>query len=88
VLDHFGAGRSRAILNCQAQSTFVPSKVVLRLTRADITLIDRQSRKLIWRASKLTSFDTARLAAQPRKLHSYAPARRDLCSDTSISFLV
>jgi hypothetical protein len=51
-----------AILTCQTQSTFLPSKVVLRLTTADITLIDRQSRKLIWRTSKSTSFDIAKLA--------------------------
>ena len=51
-----------AILSCETQNTIVPAKVVLRLTIADISLVDRHSRKLIWRTNKSTTLGTARLA--------------------------
>lgn len=51
-----------AILNCETQSTIIPAKVILRLTIADITLLDRHSRKVIWRTRKSTPFGVARLA--------------------------
>ena len=51
-----------AILTCETQNTIVPAKVVLRLTIADIALIDHHSRKLIWRTNKSTALGAAKLA--------------------------
>jgi hypothetical protein len=51
-----------AILSCETQNTIVPAKAVLRLTVADITLVDRHSRKLVWKTNKSTTLGTARLA--------------------------
>jgi hypothetical protein len=50
-----------AIVNCQTESTIVPAKVIVRMTTAEVILVDRRSRKAIWRTTKAT-FDTTRLA--------------------------
>ncbi len=46
-----------AILTCQTESTIVPAKVVVRLTSAEVTLVDRRSQKPIWRTKKFAAFD-------------------------------
>ncbi|MBZ5722369.1 MAG: hypothetical protein LAO03_18515 [Acidobacteriia bacterium] len=53
-----------AILTCQTESRIVPAKVVVRLTTAEATLVDRRSRKPIWRTTKSTALDTTRLAEE------------------------
>ncbi len=51
-----------AILTCQTQSTIVPAKVAVRLTIAEVSLVDPRSQKAIWRTTKSSSLDTSRLA--------------------------
>jgi hypothetical protein len=51
-----------AILACQTESKIVPAKVVVRLTIAEVTLLDRRSQKPIWRTTKSSPFDMNRLA--------------------------
>lgn len=51
-----------AILACQTESKIVPAKVVVRLTIAEVTLLDRRSQKPIWRTTKSSPFDLNRLA--------------------------
>lgn len=51
-----------AILTCQTESTTVPAKVSIRLTIAEVALVDRRSQKPIWRTTKSVTFDTTRLA--------------------------
>jgi len=51
-----------AILTCQTESKIVPAKVLVRLTIAEVALVDRHSQKLIWRTTKSSPFDTNRLA--------------------------
>jgi hypothetical protein len=51
-----------AILTCQTESTTVPAKVVVRVTTAQVTLVDRRSQKPIWKTTKSAAFDTTRLA--------------------------
>lgn len=51
-----------AILTCQTESTIVPAKVVVRLTIADVTLVDRHSQKTIWKTRKSGAFDRTILA--------------------------
>jgi len=46
-----------AILTCQTESTIVPAKVVVRLTSAEVTLVDRRSQRIIWRTKKSAAFD-------------------------------
>jgi len=51
-----------AILTCRTESTIVPAKVVVRLTIAEVTLVDRRSQKPIWRTKKSGAFDRAVVA--------------------------
>ncbi len=51
-----------AILTCQTESRIVPAKVVVRLTMAEVTLVDRRTQKPIWRTTKSSPFDANRLA--------------------------
>ncbi len=51
-----------AILTCQTESKIVPAKVVVRLTMAEATLVDRRTQKPIWRTTKSSPFDMNRLA--------------------------
>ena len=51
-----------AILTCRTENTIVPAKVVVRLTIAEVTLVDRRSQKLIWKTTKSTTFDSNGLA--------------------------
>lgn len=51
-----------AILTCQTESSIVPAKVVVRLTTAEVTLVDRRTQKPIWKSTKSGAFDTNRLA--------------------------
>jgi len=51
-----------AILTCQAASTIVLAKAIVRITTATVTLVDRRTQKPIWRTSKSEAFDTTRLA--------------------------
>ena len=51
-----------AILACHTESRMVPSKVAVRLTLAEVTLVDRRSQKPVWRTTKSSPFDTNRLA--------------------------
>jgi hypothetical protein len=53
-----------AVLTCHTESRIVPAKVVLRWTTAEAVLVDRRSQKLVWKTSKNTSLDTARLAEE------------------------
>jgi len=46
-----------AILTCQTESTVVPAKVVVRITIAEVTLVDRRSQKPIWETKKSAAFD-------------------------------
>jgi len=40
----------------------VPAKAIVRITTAEVTLVDRRSQKPIWRTTKSEAFDTTRLA--------------------------
>ena len=51
-----------AILTCQTETTFVPAKVVVRRTIAELTLVDRRSQKAIWKTTKSAAFDRGLLA--------------------------
>ena len=51
-----------AILTCQTQSTVVPAKAVVRLTIAEVTLVDRRTQRPIWKTTKSAAFDKAILA--------------------------
>jgi hypothetical protein len=51
-----------AILACQTESTIVPAKVVVRRTIAEVTLVDRRSKRPIWSTRKSATFDTNKLA--------------------------
>jgi hypothetical protein len=51
-----------AILNCQASTMWVPAKVVVWRTMAEVTLVDRRSQKPIWKTSKATTYRTSGLA--------------------------
>ena len=51
-----------AILTCQTETRIVPTKTVVRLTMAEVRLVDRRSQKPIWRTTKSSPFDTNRLA--------------------------
>jgi len=51
-----------AVLACQTESRIVPAKMVVRLTIAEVTLVDRHTQKPIWRTTKSSTFDTNRLA--------------------------
>ena len=51
-----------AILTCHTASTIVPAKAIVRITTAEVTLVDRRSQKPIWRTTKSEAFDTTRLA--------------------------
>ncbi|HVO63808.1 MAG TPA: hypothetical protein VMT53_22990 [Terriglobales bacterium] len=37
-----------AVLNCRSETRIVPSKVVVRITQAEVSLVDRHSQRLIW----------------------------------------
>ncbi len=56
------AEEADAILNCRTESTIVPAKVSIRLTIAEVTLVDRRSQRPIWRTTKSATFNTTRLA--------------------------
>jgi len=51
-----------AILTCQTESRIVPAKVVVRMTTAEATLLDRRTHRPIWKTAKYTDLDTSRLA--------------------------
>ena len=51
-----------AILTCQSEIKILPAKVVVRLTMAEVTLMDRRSQKPIWKTTKSSPFDANRLA--------------------------
>jgi hypothetical protein len=53
-----------AILTCQTGSRIVPAKVVVRLTTAEATLVDRRLQRPIWKTAKSTGLDTTRLAEE------------------------
>ena len=46
-----------AILSCETESRIVPTKVVIKVTDAQVRLVDRHSQKLIWSTKKSTSWD-------------------------------
>jgi hypothetical protein len=56
------AEQADAILTCQAETTFVPAKVVVRRTAVEVTLVDRRSHGVIWRTKKSSASDRAILA--------------------------
>jgi hypothetical protein len=51
-----------ASLTCQTTSTIVPAKAIVRITTAEVTLVDRRTHRPIWRTAKSEAFDTTRLA--------------------------
>ncbi len=51
-----------AILTCQTTSTIVPAKAIVRITTAEVALVDRRTQRPIWRTTKSEAFDTTRLA--------------------------
>lgn len=50
-----------AILSCQTERRIVPAKMPMRVTTAEVTLIDRRTQRLIWRTSKSTALDSTAL---------------------------
>lgn len=46
-----------AILSCETESRILPAKVVIKVTDAQVRLVDRHSQKLIWSTKKSTSWD-------------------------------
>ncbi len=53
-----------AILTCKTESTFLPAKVVVRRTIAEVTLTDRRFQRPIWQTTKSGVFDRTLLADQ------------------------
>jgi hypothetical protein len=53
-----------AILACQTESRLVLTKVVVRWTTAEATLVDRRSQRPIWRTKKSTALDITKLAEE------------------------
>ena len=51
-----------AILTCQTESRIVPAKVVVRITTAEVALVDRRSQKPIWKTKKSSPFDANSLS--------------------------
>ncbi|HXZ32431.1 MAG TPA: hypothetical protein VEH30_09125 [Terriglobales bacterium] len=51
-----------AVLTCQTETTIVPAKVAIHRTTAEVSLVDRRSRRPIWKTTKSASFELDRLA--------------------------
>ena len=47
-----------AILTCEIASTIIPAKVVVRRIDAQVRLVDRRSRKLIWSTKKSSAWES------------------------------
>lgn len=64
-----------AILSCHKETRIVPAKLVLRLTEAEVNLIDRQSGRLIWNVKRSATWGLESFGRAPSCGSLYLPVR-------------